>query len=65
MLASASAAILVPESALDPAREEAICCARRRLASLPIAEKLAILEKLRARNLLIAGSRKSVRAELK
>lgn len=38
---------------------------RRRLAALPITEKLAILERLRARSLLIAASRKATRAESK
>lgn len=38
---------------------------RRRLASLPIAEKLALLEKLRDRSLAIAASRKALRTGLK
>lgn len=35
---------------------------RRRLAALPFAEKLALLEKLRARTLAIAASRETLRA---
>ena len=38
---------------------------RTRLASLPFAEKLAILEKLRDRSLAIAASRKSMRGGMK
>lgn len=38
---------------------------RRRLAALPFAEKLVLLERLRARSLAIAASRAALRARSK